>query len=205
MLFETKNLEFKSFLNYNNLNIKSNETTFITGKSGSGKSTLFKLFNKTYSPSNGEIFYKGENIKSINPQTLRKKVLLASQDVFLFSGSIKDNFYKFSNYNNIENLNDDLIRYTLNLTTLDFDIDKDISGFSGGERQRLFLAIMVSMPFETLLLDEPTAALDSLTSTQFIENIINFCKNNNKEIMIISHSNEIKEKYSTQTIEINNI
>lgn len=205
MLFETKNLEFKSFLNYNNLNIKSNETTFITGKSGSGKSTLFKLFNKTYSPSNGEIFYKGENIKSIDPQTLRKKVLLASQDVFLFSGSIKDNFYKFSNYNNIENLNDDLIRYTLNLTTLDFDIDKDISGFSGGERQRLFLAIMVSMPFETLLLDEPTAALDSLTSTQFIENIINFCKNNNKEIMIISHSNEIKEKYSTQTIEINNI
>ena len=66
-MFELKNIKFKDILDIPYLKINEGKVTVITGPSGSGKSTLLKMLNKMQSPTSGEIYYKGENIKKINP------------------------------------------------------------------------------------------------------------------------------------------
>lgn len=72
-MFELKNIKFKDILDIPYLKINEGKVTVITGPSGSGKSTLLKMLNKMQSPTSGEIYYKGENIKKINPIMLRRE------------------------------------------------------------------------------------------------------------------------------------
>ena len=92
-------LMFQTLIKYPPIEIPQAQTTFISGDSGSGKSTLFKLFNATVSPSKGTILYQGKNISAIDTVCLRREVLLASQSVFLFDGTIRNNFAEFFNNN----------------------------------------------------------------------------------------------------------
>ena len=90
IIFETKNLSFNNMIQYKDIQIKEGKVNFIIGKSGTGKSTLLRLFNGTLSPSDGSIFYNGNDILQMDTITLRKEVLLISQSVYLFDESIED-------------------------------------------------------------------------------------------------------------------
>lgn len=204
MLFKTQGLVFKDFLRYKDLYVKEDKVTFIVGKSGSGKTTLFRLFNNSVSPSSGCVFYRENNILDLKPLELRKKILLVSQEAFLFDGTIRDNFDRFAGFRQIPPFDTQQIECALNMCSLNFKPDKNTAGFSGGEKQRLYLAILLCMPFETILLDEPTSAMDHITSLDVLENIIRFCRNSKRQMLIISHSKELESKFSEQTIEISN-
>ena len=78
-------------LNNININILPGQTVAILGPTGSGKSTLCKLIQRLYDVTKGEILIDGRNIKEYDLESLRKKIGVIEQDVFLFSTTIREN------------------------------------------------------------------------------------------------------------------
>lgn len=201
-LFEMKNVNFKNILFYNNISIKENKTTFIVGESGSGKTTLLKLLNGTIPFDSGNIQYKGRDISSLDQIEYRKKVLLVSQKVYLFDGSIKDNFIKYYSYLKEDIPQDEDIKKYLSICDLNFPISANTNTLSGGEKQRVYNAIALSLNPDVLMLDEPTSALDIKTSIKFLNSLKSYTFKNNISLIIVSHNKEIVDKFSDEIINL---
>lgn len=201
-LFEMKNVNFKNILFYNNISIKENKTTFIVGESGSGKTTLLKLLNGTIPFDSGNIQYKGRDISSLDQIEYRKKVLLVSQKVYLFDGSIKENFKKYYSYLKEDIPHDEDIKKYLSICDLNFPISANTNTLSGGEKQRVYNAIALSLNPDVLMLDEPTSALDINTSIKFLNSLKNYTLENNISLIIVSHNKEIVDKFSDEIINL---
>ena len=93
---ELKDVSFSYVDNFNVLNnvdltIDAGQTTAIVGSTGSGKSTLIKLLLRLYEINNGSISYDSNSLKDIELSSLREKIGLVSQDVFLFEGTVIEN------------------------------------------------------------------------------------------------------------------
>lgn len=199
-IIESNNLSFQNMIMYSDIVIPRGKITFITGESGSGKSTLLKLINTTLPQSSGKINYNGKDTLDWDSIKLRKEVSLISQSVFLFPGSIKDNFIQFYEYRGLQYPTDEVIHEFLRLCCISFGLDKDCSTMSGGERHRIYIAIFLSFEPKVIMLDEPTSALDHKNTMNMIENIIMFSKEKNITIIIISHDKDLIEKYAQNHI-----
>lgn len=199
-IISTRGLEFNSMIKYPDIDIAAEETVFISGPSGCGKSTLLKLFNNTYTPSAGRILFKGTDINEYNAVGLRKKILLAGQNPYLFKGSIRDNFREF--YECINTAAPPNIDEYLKMCCVEFSSDELCDSMSGGERQRVFLSIALSMRPSVFMLDEPTSALDAALSGQVIGNIISHCRREQITLIIVSHDGRLKEQYADRVIDL---
>lgn len=187
---------------YDDFTINKNEIVFIVGKSGSGKSTLLKLINNTLQMKSGSIFYKDTNILNIKPVELRRNIMMSSQENFLFDMTIKENFHEFYKLRDLENLTDDEIVKFLKIADFDVDVNLDVEKLSGGEKQRVFLAIALSMRPAVLLLDEPTSALDSNTAFNMMKNIVDYCKHNDITLVVVSHARNLVDEFADKTIDL---
>ena len=139
----------------------------IVGPSGSGKSTTVSLISRFYDVDKGRVLIDGINIKSLDPQWLRKQVGLVSQEPILFAMSIEDNI----KYGSEDAPQADVERAAKMANAHDF-IVRIPDGYraavgergvmlSGGQRQRIVIARAVLKDPRILLLDEATSALDS--------------------------------------------
>ena len=187
---------------YDDFTINKNEIVFVVGKSGSGKSTLLKLINNTLQMKSGSIFYKDTNILNIKPVELRRNIMMTSQENFLFDMTIKENFHEFYKLRDLENLTDDEIVKFLKIADFDVDVNLDVEKLSGGEKQRVFLAIALSMKPAVLLLDEPTSALDSNTAFNMMKNIVDYCKHNDITLVVVSHARNLVDEFADKTIDL---
>lgn len=187
---------------YDDFTINKNEIVFVVGKSGSGKSTLLKLINNTLQMKSGSIFYKDTNILNIKPVELRRNIMMTSQENFLFDMTIKENFHEFYKLRDLENLTDDEIVKFLKIADFDVDLNLDVEKLSGGEKQRVFLAIALSMRPAVLLLDEPTSALDSNTAFNMMKNIVDYCKHNDITLVVVSHARNLVDEFADKTIDL---
>lgn len=199
-MFELKNIKFKDILDIPYLKINEGKVTVITGPSGSGKSTLLKMLNKMQSPTSGEIYYKGENIKKINPIMLRREIPMLGQDVIRYQNTVRDNLLIGLKFQNKSSVDDEILKETLNKVRLGIDLDSNIEKLSGGEMQRVAIARLILLDKDTYLLDEPTSALDSVTEDIVIKNFIENFKG--KTIIYVTHSEKIAQKYANKLIEL---
>ncbi len=187
-----ESLRFKNIISYPDYQIEENKMTFISGDSGTGKSTLLKLLNNTITPQTGTIYYNASNISTLNPNEYRQKVSLLGQTPYLFDETIKENFRRFYEFRDLSPLSDQEIIENLKLCKIELPLDKKTSELSGGEKQRISLAISISFKPDVLLLDEPTSALDEKTSMELMTNI----KSLGITTLIISHSKDLIEMYA---------
>jgi len=160
------------------------------------------MFNGTLTQSSGDIFYNNKNILNIETIKLRKEVSLISQAVFLFDGTIKENFNEFYNYRQEKAPDTDKIKLFLDICCLDFSLKKNCNEMSGGEKQRLYIAIYLSFKPKVIMLDEPTSALDEENSHEIIKNILSFSKENEITIIIVSHDQKLSKDFADNTIVI---
>ncbi|MFN2101964.1 ABC transporter ATP-binding protein [Finegoldia dalianensis] len=187
---------------YDDFTIDKNEVVFVVGKSGSGKSTLLKLINNTLQMKSGRIFYKDENILNIKPVELRRNIIMTSQENFLFDMTIRENFHEFYKLRDLEELTDDEITKFLKITNFDVDLNLNVEKLSGGEKQRVFLAIALSLDPEVLLLDEPTSALDNKTAFDMMKNIVDYCKHNDITLVVVSHARQLVDEFADKIIDL---
>lgn len=191
---------FQSMIRYPDIKIAKGKTTFIHGPSGCGKSTLLKLINGTTSPDSGEIFYKGNNIENIDTIDLRREILLVAQSVFLFTGTIEENFKKYYEYRDRDLPTKETMEKFLKICSAEFSLETRCETMSGGERQRVYISIFLSFMPDVLMLDEPTSALDNTSSDIMMSNIKNFSKDNEMTTIVVSHYLTLAEKYGDDII-----
>ena len=198
-ILKAEDLKFQN-ISYPFLEIPKNRTTFISGESGCGKSSLLALFNGVLSPASGSVYYEGSDILSLDTLSLRREVLLVSQSVFLFDKSIRENFAQFYAARQMPAPDDDKIECYLSLCCLNFSPDTICTPMSGGERQRVFIAVYLSFMPIVLMLDEPTSALDDHTAFSLVQNLKAFCQEHSMTLVIVSHDQLLIEKFADHTI-----
>ncbi|MEI7748854.1 MAG: ATP-binding cassette domain-containing protein [Chlorobiaceae bacterium] len=166
------------------------QITGIIGASGSGKSTLIRLCNRLDDPSEGTILLNGQNIATIDPLLLRRKIAMVLQKPFMFEGTLLENLQRpflFRNMAPPSAKSEEMAR-VLDLVQLPAEmLDRDARSLSGGEQQRVNLArALVNHP-EVLLLDEPTSALDRPSTARLASTLSNICHNEHLAIIVVTH------------------
>ena len=199
-MFELKNVKFLDVLDIPYLKIRKGKVTVITGPSGSGKSTLLKLLNKMLSPTSGNIYYKGTDLKEFDSIKLRREIPMLGQDVIRFRKNVKDNLLQGLIFQERDKVSDEILINALKAVGLDMKLDTDIESLSGGEMQRVAIARLLLLDSDVYLLDEPTSALDSATEDLVIKNFIE--KSQGKTIVYVTHSEKIANKYADRKIRI---
>lgn len=193
---EISNLNFEYVKNFPVLNnisidIKKGETSAIVGSTGSGKSTLIKLILRLYDSTSGEIKFDETSIKDLEIESLRNKIGLVSQDIFLFEGTVFENIA----YGNLDATNEEVWE-AARLSESDKFInllpnkENTIVGergqkLSGGQRQRISIARAILKNPEILILDEATSAVDNETEAA-IQRSINTLKKG-RTVIAIAH------------------
>lgn len=201
-LFQANNLIYKYNLTYDNVKIEKDKINFIVGESGSGKSTFLKLLNNSISPVSGQLLYNDKAIEEYDPIALRREVSSVSQEPFLFDESILDNFKTFYSLRQTPMPEKEYISYITELCYVNVPLDQNASTLSGGERQRVYISIFLSLCPKVILLDEQTSALDEKSGRKVMKNVINFCKEKNIDMVIVSHDKNIVEEFCENKVEI---
>lgn len=201
-IITAKNLCFKDFLKYPDIIIEENTVTFINGPSGCGKSTLLKLFNGTVSPETGSVVYRGKDISMLDKIELRRAVVLVKQVPYLFQGSIYQNFAAFHQIHESGCPSQAEINNYLKLCHIPAALETRCDTMSGGERQRVFLSIALSLKPEVLLLDEPTSSLDKELSKNVLSSLVEYSKQQNISLVVISHDTGLQADFAEKSIEL---
>ncbi len=185
---------------------------FLIGKNGAGKSTFFRLMQGII--GNSEVIkgkvtiqdhrYDFENLQDRKKLHARSMILHQNFDSMLAPS--------FTGYQNLQystfNINPNLDLITDSYDVIDFvksfsiPLDKPVHLLSGGQRQMLAMLMVTQKPLDILLLDEPTAALDSKNSDYVMKGIENIAREKNILVLCISHDQDIIDKYSKNKIEI---
>lgn len=178
------------------LTIEDGESVAIMGPSGSGKSTLMNVIGLLDTPSSGEFFFNDEDISKASEARLTK---LRNQHI----GFVFQHFHLLPRFSALKNVETPLIyagvskrerirraKEMLEKVGLGDRIDHLPNQLSGGQKQRVALArALVNQP-EVILADEPTGALDSKTSGQIMELLVQLNKEG-KTVIIVTHEEEI--------------
>ncbi|WP_138751389.1 ABC transporter ATP-binding protein [Paenibacillus sinopodophylli] len=192
------------------VNLSINEGEFITilGSSGSGKTTLLKMINRLYEPSEGTINLFGEDIATIDPVKVRRKIGYVIQQVGLFPHmTIAQNIATVPKLlkwpqPKIKERVDEL----LNLVGLDPKEFKNRypSQLSGGQQQRIGLARALAIDPKIMLLDEPFGAIDAITRLHLQDELMRLHGGLKKTFLFVTHDINEAFKLGTRVMIMNN-
>ena len=154
-------------LHHISLTIPRGQSVALVGPSGGGKSTVCSLIPRFYDVSAGKITIGGTDIRTVSLQSLRQNIGIVQQDVYLFSGTIRENI----SYGKPD-ATDEEIRRAASLADLEEFIESLPDGYdtyvgergtrlSGGQKQRISIARIFLRDPKILILDEATSALDN--------------------------------------------
>ena len=171
--------------------VPAGKTVAIVGATGAGKTSIISLLSRLYEIQKGEILIDGINIRDIRKDDLRKLTGTVLQDVFLFSGKLKDNIRLDE-----ESITDDKVREAARYVNADGFISKLPLGydtevmergatFSAGQRQLLAFARALAFDPKILVLDEATSNIDTETEMLIQDALAKLTRN--RTTIVIAH------------------
>lgn len=201
ILVENLNLYYKDFQALKSINLKvpANRITALIGPSGCGKSTFLRTLNRMNDlfegvRVEGKVLLDGENIYApdVDVVDLRKRVGMVFQRPNPFPMSVYDNVAYGPRIHGVKNKRqlDEIVEMSLRGAALWDEVQdrlfKSALGLSGGQQQRLCIARLMAVEPEVVLMDEPSSALDPI-STLKIEELIQVLKQD-YTIIIVTHN-----------------
>jgi ATP-binding cassette, subfamily B, bacterial len=183
--------QHKKVLSSINLKVKAGETVAFVGPSGAGKTTICSLIPRFYDVQKGSISIDGIDIRDMTKHSLRSKIGIVQQDVFLFTGTIRENIA----YGKKDATNEEVLEAARKahleefISELPAGYDTQIGErglkLSGGQKQRLAIARMFLKNPPILILDEATSALDTETERIIQHSLAELAEN--RTTLIIAH------------------
>lgn len=197
-----KNATFKynentEILSNINLEIEAGKTLALVGPSGGGKTTICHLIPRFYELNEGAVSIDGIDIKDVTLKSLRRNIGIVQQDVFLFTGTIKENIL----YGNPEASDEEVVKAAKNANIHEF-ICSLPDGYdtyvgergvklSGGQKQRISIARVFLKNPSILILDEATSALDN-TSELIIQKSLEVLSKGRTTIVVAHRLSTVK-------------
>jgi ATP-binding cassette, subfamily B, bacterial len=181
----------KPVLDRIDLKINHGETVAFVGPSGAGKTTICSLIPRFYDVKSGGIYIDGIDIRDMTKKSLRSQIGIVQQDVFLFTGTLRENIA----YGSLEATFEDIVRAAKQAHLEDFiaalpdgyetQIGERGLKLSGGQKQRIAIARMFLKNPPILILDEATSALDTETERIIQKALAELSKN--RTTLVIAH------------------
>ncbi|QCR30862.1 ABC transporter ATP-binding protein [Lysinibacillus sp. SGAir0095] len=181
----------KVILNDISFELRAGEMTAFVGPSGAGKTTICSLIPRFYDVNSGAISIDGLDIRDMSKRSLRDQIGIVQQDVFLFTGTIRENIA----YGKLGASEDEILEalrkahleeFVNNLSDgLETEIGERGLKLSGGQKQRLAIARMFLKNPPILILDEATSALDTETEKIIQESLAELAEN--RTTLVIAH------------------
>lgn len=190
-----RDLRYKKILKGIDLDIKQGEFLTISGASGAGKSTLLRNLVGLFKPDGGEITiggFRNDKIKKYGPESLGSVMSYCNQSPQMFEGmTLRENLLLWAK----EGADDEKIKQVLKELHLDSfadRLDEKIKHFSGGEKVRMGVARTLIKGAKIMLLDEPTASLDSTAAAE-VRRLIGEIHEKHPEttIICVSHDEDL--------------
>lgn len=199
-----KNLDFvypftkddKKTLQGLNLEIKRGEKVAFVGYNGAGKTTLIKLLMRLYDATSGEVLYNGRSITEFDPEKYREHIGAVFQDYKVFAATVAENVMG-GTYTDAD---EEAVLSALRAASfeeklgqlpdgihsqLTTEFSKEGVGLSGGEAQKIAIARVFARPFELIIMDEPSSALDPIAEYELNQSILKHAEG--KTVIFISH------------------
>lgn len=183
--------EGKEVLSNVSLTFPQGKMVAIVGPSGGGKTTLCHLIPRFYEISSGSISVDGHDIRTVTRSSLRQKIGIVQQDVFLFTGTIFDNIA----YGKLGASREEVIEAAKKANIHDYimSLPEGYETFvgergvklSGGQKQRISIARVFLKNPPILVLDEATSALDNVTENYIQDSLDELCKN--RTTIVVAH------------------
>jgi putative ABC transport system ATP-binding protein len=171
-------------------------STAVVGPSGSGKSTLLRLLNRLADPDTGSVRFHGMDVREIDPLELRRRVGLVPQLPAPVPGNVAENVCFGPRLHGKEIDPHEPLR----LAGLDPSfLGRDAGRLSVGEQQRVMLARALALEPEVLLLDEPTASLESSATAAVEEALGNL---HGVSLVLVTHDHAQAERLAQRTIDL---
>ena len=181
----------RTILDNMNLQVKPGEYVAITGRTGCGKTTMFNLITKLYDTPLGTVKLDGVNIKALDEESIRGNIAIVSQNPYILHMTIRENL-RIAKADATEEemieacrqacIHDDIMHMPDGYDTL---INEGGANMSGGQRQRLAIAMCILRDAPILLMDEATSALDNITQEVLQRNITRL--SGTRTILVIAH------------------
>ncbi len=181
----------KSIFQDISLRIAPGETVALVGPSGAGKTTICNLIPRFYDIQKGTILIDGTDIRDFTQRSLRQNIGIVQQDIFLFTGTIKENIA----YGKLDTTAEEVVAAARQANAHDFitELPKGYETYagergvmlSGGQRQRIAIARIFLKNPPILILDEATSALDSETEAMIQEALYKLSRN--RSTLVIAH------------------
>ncbi len=181
----------KPVLTQLSFDIHAGETIAFVGPSGAGKTTISSLIPRFYDVDGGAIHIDGMDIRDMTKQSLRQQIGIVQQDVFLFTGTLRENIA----YGKLDATNEAIERAAQQAHMEEFiaelpdgyetQVGERGLKLSGGQKQRIAIARMFLKNLPILILDEATSALDTETETIIQQALTELAKD--RTTLIIAH------------------
>ena len=186
----------KNSLENVSLTIRRGEKVAIVGYNGAGKTTLTKLLMRLYDPTEGEILYNGRNLKDYDIPGLRARIGTVFQDYRIFAATVAENVLgREVHEEDRDAVTDALTKATFadRLAELEKGLDTPLTkefsedgvNLSGGEAQKVAIARIFARPYELIVMDEPSSALDPAAEYELNHTILEYARD--KTVIFISH------------------
>lgn len=176
-------------------NFESGKFYTILGASGSGKTTALSLASALDSPKSGEILYEGKDIKKIGLANYRNKyigIVFQAYNLINYMTGIQNIITAMEiTKNEISDKKQKAYELIEKVGLTKEEVDRSVLNLSGGQQQRVAVARALSTNAKIILADEPTGNLDSKTSIDIIKLFQKLAHEDNKCIIMVTHSLEI--------------
>ncbi|MBZ7991258.1 MULTISPECIES: ABC transporter ATP-binding protein [unclassified Campylobacter] len=189
---QNASLKYDDKLALDNVSIefKKGEITAIIGRSGSGKSSLVNTILRFYELNSGEIKINNNNYKNYSLDSLREKIAIVTQNIYLFSDTIANNIAYANEFDEERVINALKLANAYDFISIMPDgiytkLSEKGNNFSGGQRQRLALARAFYKNPEIIIFDEATSALDNESQNLISKSLVNIKQD--KIIILIAH------------------
>ena len=201
-----KNYENLQVLNDINLKIKKGTSTALVGPTGSGKTVLLRLIDLLEKPSSGKVYFESIDANESNKRRLeiRRQIGMVFQKPLAFKASVYDNIAYGLKIRGKKDKMDERIKEILEIIGLEGYDNRNALKLSGGETQRLALARAMITDPKLLLLDEPTANLDPISTNKMEELIAKINHEFETTILMTTHDLFQGRKLADRMIIMNN-